>query len=393
MKPLLFRDIIAKSIPVPPVTGLNSNNRPYANLYDGSRTFRDRTFSNKRRRNDGQEELLDAVFDLTNDFPPVAPPERPAVDVASIKTILVEATSMAENLKPLLAREDMPMESKAIVSMLVTLVNLVGAVVEKGIEPISTAVVGGGAATSRGFASAARRLANPAPQLPKFVEGRRELVEALNRSETESVLFGANLGDSGVAHRGTLNAGFTADLRRRTVEQADGQPGGVLDESLRIVEDALSCVDNIEFLGQRSKPYTPPGEKTPSNFCSLPIRLSFSDRDSRMNFERTIRQHTGLKASQSLPPLIRNQMAAFRRALEERYEGEQIMTRPDSKRLEFVAFRREGGVGKWLQLEESFPIPPNIMLPGYKVSEAVTLPPVGGVSAEDAGNGGGMAVG
>ena len=378
-------------MPVPPVTGTNNNSRPVANLYDDSRTFRDRTYSNKRRRRDGQDELLDAVFDLTNDFPPVAPPDRPAVDVASIKTVLVEATAMAENLKPLLGREDVSTDSKAIVSMLVTLVNLVGTVVEKGIEPISSIVVGVNATSSRSFAMAARKIANP-PQLPpKNVPGKKELVEALNKSELESVLFGANLGGSAVAHRGTLNAAFTADLKRRTVAGADGQPGAVVDESLRVVEDALSCVDNVDFLGLRSQTYKVPGSEAESDFCSMPIRLSFPDKDSRLNFERTIRTNTGLKVSQSLPPMIRNQMAAFRRALESRYIGDMIMARPDPRSLEFIAFRREGGVGKWLPLRESFPIPPEIMLSGYKVSE-VTLPDGAGL-AEGAEGGDGMAVG
>ena len=106
MKPLLFRDIAARSIPIPPVTSLNSNNWPYANFYDESRTFHDRINSTKRRRRDGLDDLFDAVFDLTNDFPPVVHPDQPAVDVASIKTILVEATAMVEHLKPLLGREE-----------------------------------------------------------------------------------------------------------------------------------------------------------------------------------------------------------------------------------------------------------------------------------------------
>ncbi len=66
------------------------------------------------------------------------------------------------------------------------------------------------------------------------------------------------------------------------------------------------------------------------------------------------------------------------------------MTRPDYRTLEFLAYRREGGEGKWLPLGESFPIPPGILLPDYKPIEAVTLPEsvVG-----DGAAGGGMAVG
>ena len=64
-----------------------------------------------------------------------------------------------------------------------------------------------------GFAAAARRATAPPPP-PRPEPGKKELIEALNRANTESVLFGANLGDVALAHRGTLNVNFTADLRK-----------------------------------------------------------------------------------------------------------------------------------------------------------------------------------
>ena len=271
MKPLLFRDILPVSINCPPVTGVHGNNRPYANSFDRSGTFRDRVGSGtKRPRRDGQNELLDAVFDLTRDFPALTPPDRPALDVAAIKTVLVEATTMVEGLRPILEREDASPDSKSIVRMLETLVALVGTVVEKGLEPLSAAVVGvSGAPTGRGFVSAARRLANPLPVHPKPpTPGKRELIEALEKSDTEAVLFGANLGTAGIAHRGTLNANLTADLQRRVVSTAEGKKDSNPTESMRIIEDALSCVDNLEFMGQRSQPYVNQREGATGSFCS-----------------------------------------------------------------------------------------------------------------------------
>jgi len=84
-------------------------------------------------------------------------------------------------------------------------------------------------------------------------------------------------------------------------------------------------------------------------------------------------------------------MAAFRKALEARYVGDMIMTRPDSTRLEFIAFRREGGAGKWESLPETYPIPPQCMLHGFVAPEAIELPPVDDVP-DGAHGGGDMAV-
>ena len=138
------------------------------------------------------------------------------------------------------------------------------------------------------------------------------------------------------------------------------------------MEDALSCVEDLDFLGQRSQPYKLPGGSE-SGFCSMPIKLTFSDRDSRINFERTVREHTGLRASQSFPKPIRDQMSAFRKALQDRYKDQIILVRPDSRSLTLSALRKTDGEGRWTQCHESLPIPTGIMLPGFKVA-AVVLP-------------------
>ena len=67
-------------------------------------------------------------------------------------------------------------------------------------------------------------------------------------------------------------------------------------------------------------------------------------------------------------------MAAFRKALEERYTGEIIMTRPSIQSLEFVAFHKRDGDKRWSPCVETHPIPLGIMLPGFKESACVALP-------------------
>ena len=392
MKPLLFRDILPPTIVIPPVTGVNRNNNPYANLFDRSGAFRDRAGSGtKRPRRDGQDELLDSVYNLTRDFPPLEVPGRPAVDVATIKSILVEAATMVGSLEPVLGREDASNDSKAVLGMLKTLVGLIGAVVEKGIEPLSAAVVGVGAPNSRRFAAAARGLANPvAAAPPPLTPGRRELVEALTRSEKEAVVFGVNLGAVGMAHRGSLNANFTADLQRKVVEKAVGKPDLEVSESLRVVEDALSCADSVDFMGQRSSPYVNQREGATGNFCSMPVKLSFQDRDTRINFERTVREKTGLRAIQSLPKPVRDEMTLFRKAMECRYPGKIILARPNTRSLHFTALMKNDGDKKWEECQEAVPIPLGVLLPGFVATVRVDLPDVAAAAVvADAGDGDG----
>ena len=222
--------------------------------------------------------------------------------------------------------------------------------------------------------------------------GRRELVDALNKSEKELVVFGVNLGAAGMAHRGTLNSNFTTDLQRKVVEKATGKPDTDVNESLRIVEDALSCAESIDFMGPRSSPYVNQREGATGSFCSMPVKLSFQDRDTRINFERTVRDNTGLRVIQSLPKSVRDEMALFRKAMEHRYPDKIILARPNTRSLAFTALMKNDGDKKWVECQETVPIPLGVMLSGFVASVRVILPEVVGANEGDVG-GGDMAIG
>jgi hypothetical protein len=67
----------------PPVTGVGGRPNPVANLYDASGIFPDHTragsMSKKRRL-----EEIDQVFNISVPYPPLALPNRPALNVSEI---------------------------------------------------------------------------------------------------------------------------------------------------------------------------------------------------------------------------------------------------------------------------------------------------------------------
>jgi hypothetical protein len=173
-----------------------------------------------------------------------------------------------------------------------------------------------------------------------------------------------------------LNNNFSTDLCRKTVENCEKKDKDSA-EHLRLAEDALSCVENIEFIGGRSQPYTdkrknaPPSNSEP--FCSMPVKITFSDRSSRINFEKTLSDESGIRASQSYPKQIRDEMTLFRKALQDRYKDMLILTRP-APALELIAFKKNDGDKKWTKLSETHPLPMNIMLSTYKPPTHIVLP-------------------
>jgi hypothetical protein len=91
-----------------------------------------------------------------------------------------------------------------------------------------------------------------------------------------------------------------------------------------------------------------------------------------------------LKATISFPTQIRKYQALFLNAMREHYRDKIVMVRPDTASLSLVAFGKEDGGGRWMQCQETQPIPCNIMLPGFSLPNRLELPVIPSAELGDA---------
>ncbi len=143
-------------------------------------------------------------------------------------------------------------------------------------------------------------------------------------------------------------------------------------EAIRAADDALSCVTEMTFLGQATKPYANSRDASdPRNgsFHTMPIKMVFPDRNStcRIHFERTMREKCKIKASMSLPYSIRKEANKVRKAALEQFPGEIVMVRAESDTHAFAIFHKKDGEGKWVRSPENIPIPLSSVLPVKEV--------------------------
>jgi hypothetical protein len=212
---------------IPPVTIGGKSSPVVANLFDGSGNFRQRQGSVKRLRT--------AV---------AVPPPIPKLDVGRIRDLLVKANKMAGTIRTRFSGDGASEEMKELARFNMTLLDLVSAVVEEGIIPMSSPVV-------PSFASVAGSTptAPIVPSKPRAEPGTAELKAALTAAEKSAIVFDVDLGPSPVANRATLNGAFAAGLKTATLKVA-AEAGGDANEAIRVVNDALSCADNVDFKGQ-----------------------------------------------------------------------------------------------------------------------------------------------
>jgi hypothetical protein len=149
-------------------------------------------------------------------------------------------------------------------------------------------------------------------------------------------------------------------------------------EAVRVMDDALSIVNDMDFIDASSKPYQGRnlGDMRNGKFCTMPVKFKFDDRDSRIHFETTMCKHCNLKAAMSIPKPIRIEQSAFQKVVKERYPEEIVTVRVDTLRLELRAYRKLDGQKQWIRCPESVALRPETLLPGYNPRKEFVLPPV-----------------
>jgi hypothetical protein len=365
---------------VPPVTIGGRNPPVVANLFDDSGNFRQRNGSFKRQRVEGGAAASgEGFYDISREASFPSLPNVPKLDVGKVRGLMVKANEMAAAIRTRITSDSVPDGVKELAGFSISLLDLMNAVVEEGIIPLSSS-------STASFASAVSAPASfPTASRPRAEPGTAELKAALTSAEKTAVVFDVDLGRSPVANRAALNGAFAAGLKAATMKTAENT-GDDANECIRIVNDALSCADNLEFTGQtttRKIDKRDPENPKTLDFCTMPVKLDFPDRNTRIHFEKTLRKHCGVKATISLPFQIRKFQSLYLDAMRDRYKGRVITARPDTSTMSMVAFMKNEGSRGWSRCRETVLIPRGIMLPGTVLPNRVDLPVVVGTDRVD----------
>jgi hypothetical protein len=356
---------------VPPVTGFNGSPAPVANMYDSNGIFQARGRSNSVKRKRTEE--IDLVFDHSVEYPPLSQPDRPVFDLMKVKGLMVAAGSAAEDIRPLIDDPDTDPKLKNLGKLTLTILDALGAVIECGLAPLS----GAAASKAAGGAVNGGAKAPPISAKPAPTPGQRELKESLEKADRESIMFEVDLGKNTLANRSALAAAFSNTVRKAAIDIATAS-GKDPTEAVRVMDDTLSIVSDMEFIGSSSQRFISKkaNDIRSNTFCTMPVKFKFEDRNSRIHFEKSMRDHCNFRAGISLPKPVRLEQAAFLSALKERYPQDAITVRPDIRSASLYALRKVGGEGAWVGCPERLSLSPSIMLPNFVPRKSMTLTPL-----------------
>jgi len=171
---------------------------------------------------------------------------------------------------------------------------------------------------------------------------------------------------------GTHSNNFTSGLKDAAISRA-GSDATVATESVRQVADALSCVESLDFIGRASAPYTPragPGDEgaaggasqpTAPSYHSMPVKLVFPDKDSRIYFEQTVKKNCGISAKINLPPTLRKVSSEFGESMRKKYPGMITVVKLEPKKRIFSLITKTHGERSWTKQSDTVVITPALL--------------------------------
>jgi hypothetical protein len=164
---------------VPPVTIGGISSPVVANLFDASGNFRQRQGSFKRPRVEaGGDGPRDSLYDLSRDAAPAVLPNQLKLDTGKIRGLMVKANEAASAIRTRISDSSAPPEFVELAMSSIALLDLVSAVVEEGILPLSSSIA------SPSFAAVAGSRPNNVPAKPRPEQGTAELRAALIAAES-----------------------------------------------------------------------------------------------------------------------------------------------------------------------------------------------------------------
>jgi hypothetical protein len=190
---------------------------------------------------------------------------------------------------------------------------------------------------------------------------KKKVKQAINRAERSVTVFDLDLGPVPVLNKDTLSKKVTLLLHERA--QREGIYKGNPAAAEEAMDDILSCA-SIDILGKGSRVFynrKDTSDPRNGNMCTVPIKLTFRDKDVRFHAELALKKACKVKCGTPYPKKLRSMLDDFVKSCKPDHPGCFILAKVDAEKLLITAkARNDKG---WTDVDRSVNIPYDILDP------------------------------
>jgi len=180
---------------------------------------------------------------------------------------------------------------------------------------------------------------------------KKKFVAAVKEAERSVLLFNLDLGKVPIMNTTTISSKVTLDLAAKAAVADGSDNGRPTEETVTMLDDAISLIKGMEFYGKVTKSYSNKNKADDPNngkFCTLPVKLSFKDKDTKQKVESLLRGRCKVQCTTPYPLNLRKVIKATLDTEKVKYPKEFIQVKVDAEAACLRLSRKaEGKEGKW----------------------------------------------
>ena len=226
---------------------------------------------------------------------------------------------------------------------------------------VKTAPPGRRETVSGATAQAPPKVPKPDPT-PEEVR-KKKFVSAVREAEKSSLIFNLDLGTVPVMNTNTISMKVTQDIASKAAVVEERPPGRPTDDTVTMLEDAISLVKGMEFYGKTTKPYTNKSNAAdPRNgkFCTIPVKMNFKDKETKQQVESVLRTKCKVQCTTPYPLNLRKAIRTVVESQKAKFPEQFIQVRIDTEAMA-LKISRKSKDGKWMNNYETVPLEDSVM--------------------------------
>ena len=199
----------------------------------------------------------------------------------------------------------------------------------------------------------------PAQSTPPVDPTVKKFRDAVKEAEKSTLVFNLTMGKVPIMNQQTISSKATTALTEMAAT-VEGKPNKIpSNESVAAIDDVLSVATGMSFYGKSTKTYRNPRDKVNSGaFCTIPVKYSFKDKDTRIRAEMVLRDTCKVNCSTPYPVILRETIRQVVNYVKSNFPDNMVRVNVDLPKLGLRVARKPAGPNQqWKEYKKIIPLP------------------------------------
>ena len=209
---------------------------------------------------------------------------------------------------------------------------------------------------SQAIPQTTQRIMRDATPVSEEDVAKNKFRDAVKEAEKATLIFNLDMGRVPIMNKDTMSKKATGSLiAMAAANEGNSNPS---EDAVAAIDDLLSVTENISFFGATTKSYKHPTDPASAAFCTVPVKYTFRDKDTRARAENVLRSKCNVKCSTPYPAVLRECIKIAINSGKAARPGSFVRVNVDSKAFCLRLAWRAKSEQNWTNHPDAIPLPP-----------------------------------